>query len=308
MFRRYEIQIEVQNKCFLDCKHCSSVAMRDSQNKEFMEKEIINFLNIFKGDVFLYFTGGEPLFNLNIIKKIRKVHSVYPNINIGLYTCGIVKNNNIFSPISIDLAKSMKNAGVKECYLSLYHQDDKIHDYITNMEGSLSITKKSIKNLLNSEIDVKIHLVINRYNVYTLIKTLEEIIKLGVKEVRLLRMVKTGSAVENWEDIGVSDDKQNKAIIEILREKNKFSTKITVSGYPEVFPCRPFDDSIKCQSGINVLYITQKGEVYPCACTKGDFNFCIGKINDLKKIENYIYEIANVNYHENCLNSIKNGE
>ncbi|WBW95254.1 radical SAM/SPASM domain-containing protein [Oceanirhabdus sp. W0125-5] len=305
MSRRYEIQIEIENQCLLNCKHCSSLTMRHAAKKEFIETEVFEFLSLFKGSTFLYFTGGEPLLDLGIIEKIRKINFKYPNINIGLYTCGIIKTKNVVSPISISRAKDMKRAGIKECYISLYHEDEKIHDYITNLKGSAIATKESICNLLSSGIDVKIHLVVNKYNVFNLRTTLNEISKLGVKEIRLLRMVRCGSAEEYWDDIGVAYKVQNKSIIDIMSEKDKFKTRITVSGFPEIFPCRPFVDSIKCQSGINVLYITHEGDVYPCACTKNGTNFLIGKISELKKIKNYISKTYDIDYYEECLNPIQ---
>lgn len=304
MKRRYEIQVEIENECFLNCKHCSSIEMRQKEKKELNYLELYEFLKLFTGPTYLYLTGGEPLLDTNIIQKIDEIYSLLPNINIGIYTCGVIRGDNGFVSISPDIAKSMKESGLKECYISLYHYKSKYHDYITNVEGSFDITKSSINNLLNVGINVKIHLVVNKYNISELHETIKGIMRLGVGEVRMLRIVKSGSAEINWADIGVPYNIQNEAIRRILKDKNSFEKYISVSGYPEIFQCRPFKEAIKCQSGINVLYVTNEGEVYPCACVKNNNEYTIGNIRDITKIKKYITKSYALGYYEECLNSI----
>lgn len=305
MNRSYEIQIEIENRCLLNCRHCSSLSMRSINTNKISDNEIHNFLGLFKGCTNLYFTGGEPLFDLGILERIKRINSIYPDISIGLYTCGIICLKGVISPISTSIAKKMKNVGIRECYVSIYHEDAKIHDYITNVPHSYITTVESINNLRNSGITVKVHLVINKYNISDLDTTVAEISKLGVQEIRILRMVKTGSAEINWDDIGAQYSEQNNAILKLFEEKYKYITKISVSGFPEVSPCRSFENSIKCQSGINLLYITYEGQVYPCACIKNNQEYSIGKIGDLKNIDKYISDVFIPEFYDQCINPLK---
>lgn len=125
-----------------------------------------------------------------------------------------------------------------------------------------------------------------------------------MSEVRILRLVKCGSALKNWGDIGVEYSKQDKAIQKVIDDLNKYRVKITISGFPECIPCRPFDGAYKCQAGTNVLYVTYNGQVYPCACITSNECFKIGHISEIDKIRQFRFGLKN-NYNELCLNPIK---
>ena len=62
-----EIHVELTNKCILNCKHCSSLANKCTNELEF--DDILNFIEKL-GDEYnirLILTGGEPLLKQNLI-------------------------------------------------------------------------------------------------------------------------------------------------------------------------------------------------------------------------------------------------
>ncbi|MBW9159710.1 radical SAM/SPASM domain-containing protein [Clostridium tagluense] len=197
----------------------------------------------------------------------------------------------------------LREAGLKNCYVSVYHYDNKLHDRITNLEGSLKLTSLSIKNMLLAGIEVKVHLVINSLNIDSLEETIQFIASLEVSEIRILRLVKTGNAINNWDAIGVPYSTQNDAIIEIIKKRENYPVKLTVSGFPDLTPCRPFKGAVKCQGGTNVLYVTFEGDVYPCACTKKCEGFRICNISETNKMLNYRKDNA-LQYNNQCLNPL----
>lgn len=302
MGRDYEIQIEIENRCYLDCRHCSSLSMRHSTVNPFKEEELVRFIQLFDGPLHVYFSGGEPLANPDLTSLIRLTKSASSNIDVGIFTCGILKG---MTSIDKNYAKKLKVGGLDDCYISLYHCDPKKHDLITNQPGSYYSTIKSVRNLLDVKVDVKAHLVINRYNYKELDKIIINILKLGVSRVRLLRIVKAGAAEINWETIGVPYEKQNTAIKEIIDNIDKYSGSVTISGFPVEIACRPAPNAIKCQAGTHLLYITNLKQVYPCACTKNNSSFSIGSIDDLTKIKQYLKKQQEYLYNEDCLNSIR---
>lgn len=300
----YEIHIEVENKCLMNCKHCSSYEMRQLKDREFKYNDLANILKLIKGEVHLYMTGGEPLLYDELLKTLINIKEEKLDIKVGLFTCGIVNSSKGIKPIDLERAKQLKDNGVQDCYLSIYHKDELVHDFITSQPSSYKNTIETIKNLKEAQIEVKVHLIVNKFNVENLDNIIRYIERIGVKEIRILRLVKNGSAVNNWDEIGVSYDIQNKAIYEIISKIDTFTTRITVSGFPEYHPCRPSINSSKCQAGTNLLYITYQGEVYPCACTKNQKSFIIGKVNEIEKIQKYITKMEKVDYHLSCLNQI----
>lgn len=301
MGRGYEVQIEIENKCYLDCIHCSSLSMRNSEPIIFREEELINFFQLFDVPLHIYFTGGEPLANPNLMTLIKLVKTASPLNSVGIFTSGVLIDN---TSIDRDFAHKLKMIGLEDCYISLYHCDSEKHDLITNLKGSYNATLKSINNLINNKIDVKVHLVVNSYNYEELDRIINNILKLGVNQVRILRIVKTGAAEYNWGTVGVSYAKQNAAIKEIIESINKYSGKVTISGFPTEIACRPTPQAIKCQAGTHLLYITNSKQVYPCACTKGNPSFLIAHISDSTKLKQYINQQQDYFCNEECLNPI----
>lgn len=301
----YEVQVEIENKCLMNCRHCSSYEMRQLGKRGFSEEDLIKFLNLFSRSVHIYLTGGEPLFDINTLSIIKNIKQFVPNVIIGLFSCGIINSSSGIQSVSLSLAKLLKDIGLFDCYLSLYHIEESIHDFITNMPSSYNYTTETIRNLVNVGIETKIHLIVNKYNVENLELIIHRISQMGVKEIRILRLVQSGSAIRNWADLGVPYEKQNEAILRIIHKINDFNTKITVSGFPEYYPCRSFENSVKCQAGTNLLYITYQGEICPCACTKNQRKYLIGHISELDKINKFLKDNEKRDFNEHCLNRIK---
>ena len=302
MRKEYEVQIEVENKCYLDCLHCSSLSMRHSASNPFLEEELMSFFQLFNVPLHIYFTGGEPLANPNLTTLIKLVKNASANTNVGIFTCGILKDT---TSIDEDFTEKLKMVGLDDCYISLYHCDSEKHDLITNRRGSYWATEQSIRNFINKKIDVKVHLVINRYNYQELDKIIINILKLGVSQVRLLRIVKAGAAEINWEAIGVPYKEQNAAIREIINNIDRYSGCVTISGFPAEIACRPAPQAIKCQAGTHLLYVTNSKQIYPCACTKSDLSFSLGSIYDLTKIKQYLEKRQACLCNEDCLNPMR---
>jgi MoaA/NifB/PqqE/SkfB family radical SAM enzyme len=158
--------------------------------------------------------------------------------------------------------------------------------------------------LIDAGIDVKINLVLNKYNYLELDEIIKRICGLGVKEIRLLRLVCGGRAKENWDDIGVTYRQQNEQIARILDKLDEYHFKITIAGFPEKYPCRPFDAARKCQAGLNILYITYQGNLFPCACVKNNQKHLIGHISNDKEIKTFLEKTRKIKCHNHCLNPV----
>lgn len=300
MFR--ELHFEIQNSCLLNCKHCSSKQVWSGDNCQYGIDEIKQLVSILDDPIHIYFTGGEPLIDKSISDYIEELKKYRKSLDIGVFTCGIVNEKGIMKSISKEQAYHYKSIGLSNCYISIYDMDEKNHSIITNLERSLDYTLDTIKNFVSEDIDVKVHLVLNKYNIERIEDILLKLESLKVAEVRILRLVNIGSATDNWEQIGVDYDYQSKIIKEIINNIDKYNMKITISGFPNEMPCRPFDGAYRCQGGTNVLYIDINGNVYPCACTKSNEKFKIAHISEIELIENYKGDCKK--YNESCLNPL----
>jgi len=62
------------------------------------------------------------------------------------------------------------NAGLDEATISLHSHIPKIQDYLSNTKGSFGQAITGIKNCIDSKLDIKINIVVNKHNLKTLKK------------------------------------------------------------------------------------------------------------------------------------------
>jgi len=300
MNKFYEIHFEITDRCLLDCRHCSSFPMLGEKDRNMFVTDMVKLINLLDCKTHLYLTGGEPLFSESILEDIKFIKQNTTDTDIGLFTCGI---NSSFSPISAEFGMNLKSIGVEDCFFSIYHKDQKIHNYITNREDAYETTMESIANLFNAGIKIKVNLVLNKYNYLQLDEIIDHLDSLKIiNEIRLLRLVRGGNAEKNWDDLGISFKEQNSEILKIMENKKKYAFNITVAGFPDLFPCRPFEHSIKCQAGICLLYVTFDGYLFPCACVKNRKPSLIGHISDSETILKFLRNIEGSKYNDYCFN------
>ena len=299
----HEVYAEIEHRCILNCMHCSSLHLKKDPSIGFDISDLIGFLNKINAKAHLYLTGGEPLLYNNLVCTIRKIKDSIPSISTGIFTCGIGIGRK---PISVSLANELKAAGLDDCYISLYHTVPQKHDAVTGFAGSYDITSESINNLLLANIDIKAHLVITKFNFLDFFSILSELVEKKFSQIRILRIVETGNAINNWEKIGVSYSEQNHIIQNVIDYISHYDSKVTISGFPSQVACRPFPGAQKCQAGISLFYISGDGGVYPCACTRNNKNFLIGRITEHHKIAEFIEKQKLLLFNEGCLNPISN--
>ena len=296
----YEVQFEIENKCALNCLHCSSILLRKSERQCVDFKEFICFLERLNSKIFLCVTGGEPLIHENICEKFYLCRKQLDGISLGMFTSGITQG---LKPISLSFANRLKASGLDECYVSLFHSLPEYHDKVTGLSGSHALTLESIGNLMNVGVIVNVHTVINSFNYIELERIIADFLGMGINSVRVLRIVNAGSASENWNAIGLPDEVQNQIVLKLLDSVSKYKSKLTFSGFPERIACRPFNSALKCQAGINLLYVTANGDVYPCACTKNS-RFLIGNVQDYDLMQKIDILYNDRLYHDKCLNTM----
>lgn len=296
-----EIQIEITNKCPSKCIHCSSKGLRaGSEPSGISINNVKKLIECIPGQKQIYLTGGEPLCYEEMDRFCEMV-SQCKDASVGLYTCGLISQNGTVKAIDKARARKLKRLGINRCYFSLYGKDAQSHNFVTGI-NSFDDTCESIRNIQEAGISACAHVVLTKIAY----EQIEDIIflasKLHMESVRLLRLVKAGSAVDHWEQIGLDTEDQEKRIIETMKTPNNSKMSITISGFPHIFPCRDIPCSVGCQRGINLLYVTYSGDIFPCACVKNRSNQKIGNINDRELAIEKIKPHNNVSYYPTCLN------
>ncbi len=293
-----EMQVEICGCCALQCKHCSSFPIRHIKDICYDFTCLTSFASHIYGKKCINITGGEPLHCNNLHNYLTLLKSV-PDLSIGLFSSGIMLKDGVLQCVSKDYADFLFAEGISSVSLSIYHTTGDIHDKFTGVHGALQLTLASIENFLSAGIRVSIHVVINQYNLQCLDDIIADLDKLNLSEIRLLKIAKSGNAINNWNDIGVEKFVPNKAMRKI-HHLNTSSSALSIAGFPDLVACRRFEGAIKCQAGINLLYITTSGLVFPCASFRNRPSHCVGSISDPASLCNHMATI-NSTYYEHCL-------
>ena len=149
------LRISLTDKCNLRCRYCmpEEGVCRRSHHEMMNEEEIITAVEVAVslGIHKIRLTGGEPLVKRNILSICRRVAAVEGVREVCLTT------NGILLP---ELAKPLKEAGVKRLNLSLDTLDSQKYAYITRV-GELEQFRKGLEAALEAGFDkIKINAVL----------------------------------------------------------------------------------------------------------------------------------------------------
>jgi len=294
-----EVQLEIATDCALRCIHCSSV-FSSHLPVGYSRSELFFFLNSLPGKKLVFFTGGEPIMNPELgdyIKDCKKIG----DSTVGLFSSGIKGCNGNQKSLSKDEASLLANIGLGLVYLSFFHVVPEKHDFFTGQKGSFFLTRETARNLVFSGVEVRAHMVLTNENKDSLLEIAQNLSQLGVSELRLLRLVKAGRAEGRWQEISVNQLNLDEFFSAVFRDRSKFPLRVSLSGYPEIIPCRPVEGAKGCQAGTKLFFVTHAGEVFPCACTRNRPPFSLGHITETGKIRKHL-EDQRFDYSEKCIN------
>ena len=290
-----EIHFEIENRCLLKCRHCSSCASDRGYIMQYTDEDMTAFLRNLPGKKEVYLTGGEPLLYPKIDRLLHKIAKGIDDADIGLFTAGIIREKGKVVSVSDKYAAILSKNGLKTCYLSVYSHCQEKHDQMTRYKGSFGLTRSSALALIHAGIEVRFNTVIHADNDREIIKIVQIAREWGASEVRLLKLIRHGRADQCWDQIGVTGDLYRKAVLDALNSHS--GVNITASGVGDIIPCKKDCGSRICPAGKQLLYVTFEGEVYPCASVKNQRTYRIGNIRD-KNILEKIGELRQLAYEE----------
>ena len=142
-----------------------------------LKENLADIQKIDKNSKEIALSGGEVTLVNDIFKIIKFCR------NKKIKTIGIVTNGRKLS--DIQFAKKLILAGVNDFAISIYSLNDKLHDRITQKNGSCLETKIGLKNLLNLQqkynFGLRINTVLNYWNNQDLLKSILMLNSMGIK-------------------------------------------------------------------------------------------------------------------------------
>lgn len=135
----------------------------------------------------------------------------------------IITNATLLDSEKIKLLAKLK-VDLIEITINSYNKE--IHENINGMKGSFEKSIKSIKEIIDNGIEVVVPIVITKYNVNDIDKTLEFIYNLGIKRIMINRYNIGGNGCNEYNDILADFQELQKAYKKCQEFAKKYNLKL----------------------------------------------------------------------------------
>ncbi len=269
------IDIEVNHRCNLACKHCSARAAKGKTPNELTLDEIKRILAsaVPLGLRKVGLTGGEPLFDVPKLEAVAKYCLDELNVPIHMHTNGtMVEKSHCMDRGVLSLFEAVS--------VTFLGGQAETHDGMTKIRGSFD---KSIKG---AEICAKAGLPLTCYFIPThgICKGFKELAKklqqLGIKRIRAMALAPSGRARPIYGETAPLSDELREFEKDLLEINNELGIHVE-AGYctrlsmPGLSTLAGHDD---CMSGRNRIHINSKGDVFPCTAASGVKELTLGNV------------------------------
>ncbi len=266
MLKLKELCFEITSSCLLNCVFCSTF---DDEDRKVCQKHIpvnVIFKVIdefsFLGGYILELSGGEPLLHPNLEDIVR--YGLKKNLNVILYTSGILTNNDI----TFEKLRNLFNYGLRHIVFNCQGLFT-VHDFLVGRTEAFNQLIPVIKHAKNLGYYVDIHFVPNKFNYFQIKDFYYYMQSLKVDRISILRLVKQGRATKSYPylELGYSQYKSFFQQISLLCLSNHLPMIRIGTPFKEFF-----DQTRKknhfCHAGRSSLDIMSNGNIIPCPAFK----------------------------------------
>lgn len=263
---------ETTRRCNLDCKHCRAVAEDHPYDNELSTKASFKLLEQIKevGEPIIILTGGEPLLRDDIFDIAAF------GTKLGLRM--VMATNGTL--ITEDIARKMKDSGIKRISVSLDGSTPETHDDFRGIKNAFGNSIRGINIAKDAGIEFQINTTITKTNLDQIPKILTLAENLGAVALHIFLLVPTGrgkyimdsaiNAKEYEETLNWFYDQRGKTSLQlkatcaphyyrILRQRSiKDGKKVT-------FETHGLDAVTRgCLAGTGFCFISHVGRVQTC--------------------------------------------
>ena len=261
---------ELTAACNLSCRYCRASASHEPDQGELDTDEAKRFVeSIAPLKPMLILSGGEPLLRPDLFQIIRLAVSL--GIRVSLASNGTL--------ITSGLAEEIADSGVSRVSISLDGADAAMHDHGRG-QGSFRRSIRGIENL-RGRVDFQINFTVTQKNQSELIRIFDLAEKLGAAALHIFFLVPTGRGRE--EDV-ITPVRQEEMLRQIEGEMDRRTLEVQVTCAPQYARLKKPGHgrgSGGCLAGRRFVFVSRKGEVYPC----GYLPLRVGSVREKNFIE-----------------------
>lgn len=274
-YKLEHIDIEINHRCNLACKHCSARASRKNGVNELSVSQLKEILRQGKelGLMKIGLTGGEPLFDEEKLSQISNYCVNDLNIPIHTHTNGnLVREDMCDTDGILTLFESVS--------VTFLGGKDETHDKMTGIKGSFEKAFKAAKIISDYNLPLTCYYIPTRGTCFEYKYLSEKLSKIGVKRIRAMALAPSGRARSIYEETAPNKEEIRQFERELLESGEKFNLHIEAGNCTRLsMPgLAILSGHQECMSGINRVHINSKGNVYPCTAASGVKELNLGNL------------------------------
>jgi radical SAM protein with 4Fe4S-binding SPASM domain len=254
--------------CQNDCMHCYAGGPHETPelNTEQWKKVLDRLSEI--GVFIVTFTGGEPTLRKDLLDLV--LYAENKGMVTGLITNGRKLKNESY-------VKALEKAGLDFVQVTLESYKEKIHDLMTNAEGSWKETVAGIKNAEKSQIYVTTNTTLSQHNAADFLATVDFVKSLNVAAFGCNSLIHSGKANSVSDEFTLPLETLKELLPKVHDKAHQLGLKFL--WYTPTQYCR-FDP---VQLGLGVK-----------SCTAAMINMCVGPNGDVYPCQSYFESLGNI--------------
>lgn len=258
------IQIDITNRCNMNCRHCRNGALRGPDITQLdlaVCRDIVDQA-VALGCEWVNICGGEPLLHPDIL-------------DILSYTSDQCSTNLLTNGYFIDrtLAAALKKTGVGMVQMSLDSASPAEHNSLRRNVHAFSRVERAAAVLREQEVPVCFMVTMNRTNYESLPEILRVAEDMGVNFVNLRRLISQGSGQDDFDAMGLTREETARFLDQVRELETQYTIGVCLFPfYPfsnpeivELYRANPESEACAgCSAGITGLAISSDGDILLC--------------------------------------------
>ncbi len=270
------IDIEINHRCNLSCRHCSAQAGKGKPSDELSVSEIKKVFDEARGLGLrkVGLTGGEPLYDIDKLESVAKYCLNELKIPLHTHTNGTLVTESILNGGVLSLFEAIS--------VTFLGGDAKTHDYMTATKGSFEKSFNAARLLAAGGFPLSCYFIPTHGTCQGFGQLATELYKVGVRRIRAMSLAPSGRARPIYGQTAPPSEEMDKFEDALLRIGIELGIQIE-AGYctrlsmPKMSVLNGHE---LCMSGMNRVHINSKGEVFPCTAASGVKELRLGSIKE----------------------------
>ena len=269
------IDIEVNHRCNLGCRHCSARAAKGRHVNELTSDQVKHILSgaVPLGLRKVGLTGGEPMYDVPKLEEIARFCLDELGVPIHMHA-----NGTLVEP------EHCRGDGVLTLFeavsITFLGGGAPTHDAMTRTRGAFERTLRGTRHCVDARLPLTCYFIPTRGTCQEFLVLAEELRELGVTTIRAMALAPSGRARAIYDDTAPTRSELTvfeKGLLDVrdrlgMRIEAGYCTRLSM---PRLAVLSGHD---RCMSGLNRVHINSKGDVFPCTAASGVRELRLGNL------------------------------